>query len=123
MHRSVSTSGLALVAWLLVTAGHAAAQTAESPVDLFERTIRPLLLDRCIECHGPTKQEHQVRLDRRSDVLSGSASDIPLIVPGQPGKSRLWQVLQHAEDDIRMPSSGKLDQPALDAVQSWILQG
>lgn len=77
MHRSVSTSGLALVAWLLVTAGHAAAQTAESPVDLFERTIRPLLLDRCIECHGPTKQEHQVRLDRRSDVLSGSASDIP----------------------------------------------
>ncbi|MFN9237551.1 MAG: PSD1 and planctomycete cytochrome C domain-containing protein, partial [Planctomyces sp.] len=123
MHSSVSTSGLALVAWLLVTAGHAAAQTAESPVDLFERTIRPLLLDRCIECHGPTKQEHQVRLDRRSDVLSGSASDIPLIVPGQPGKSRLWQVLQHAEDDIRMPSSGKLDQPALDAVQSWILQG
>lgn len=123
MHRTLSSLGLWLVAWLLVTTGRASAQTAESPVDLFERTIRPLLLDRCIECHGPTKQEHQVRLDRRSDVLTGSASDVPLIVPGQPEKSRLWQVLQHSENDIRMPSSAKLDQPSLDAVQAWILQG
>jgi hypothetical protein len=123
MHRFLSTCGLGLVAWLLVTTGQLAAQTAESPSDLFERAIRPLLLDRCIECHGPTKQEHQVRLDRRSDVLTGAASDIPLVVPGQPDKSRLWQVLQHSADDIRMPSSGKLDQPSLDAVQSWILQG
>ncbi|MFY8059402.1 MAG: c-type cytochrome domain-containing protein, partial [Planctomycetaceae bacterium] len=123
MHRFLSTCGLGLVAWLLVTTGQLAAQTAESPYDLFERAIRPLLLDRCIECHGPTTQEHQVRLDRRSDVLTGAASDIPLVVPGQPDKSRLWQVLQHSADDIRMPSSGKLDQPSLDAVQSWILQG
>ncbi len=121
MYRSLSAASLACLLWLPAAA--AAPQAAEAPADLFERSIRPLLLDRCIECHGPAKQEHQVRLDRRADVLKGSASDVPLIVPGKPQESRLWQVLQHTPDDIRMPSSGKLDQASLDSIQSWILQG
>ena len=123
MLRSVPATGLSLVFGLLIHCTQAPAQNAADPAELFEKKIRPLLLEKCIECHGPTKQEHQVRLDRRSDVLSGSASEIPLVVPGKPQDSRLWQVLQHAENDIRMPSSGKLDQDSLAAVQLWIIEG
>ncbi|MFM7863832.1 MAG: c-type cytochrome domain-containing protein, partial [Planctomycetaceae bacterium] len=108
MLRSLPATGLSLIFGLLIHCTQAPAQNAADPAELFEKKIRPLLLEKCIECHGPTKQEHQVRLDRRSDVLSGSASEIPLVVPGKPQDSRLWQVLQHAENDIRMPSTGKL---------------
>ncbi|MCA9012508.1 MAG: hypothetical protein KDB01_22310, partial [Planctomycetaceae bacterium] len=38
---------------------------ADEGQDLFEQRIRPLLLEKCIECHGPGKQENGVRLDRR----------------------------------------------------------
>ena len=123
MLRSLPATGLSLFFTLLLHCPQATAQNPEDPAELFEKKIRPLLLEKCIECHGPAKQEHQVRLDRRSDVLGGSASEIPLIVPGKPQDSRLWQVLQHAENDIRMPSAGKLDQNSLDAVQLWILNG
>ncbi|MEN9554940.1 MAG: hypothetical protein RLZZ232_1226 [Planctomycetota bacterium] len=91
--------------------------------DAFETSIRPLLLDRCVECHGPTKQENGIRLDRRQDVLQGKAGDRALIVPGAPADSRLWQVLQHSADDIAMPSSGKLDDLQLTAVKNWIEAG
>ncbi|MEY3174271.1 MAG: hypothetical protein RLZZ436_2185 [Planctomycetota bacterium] len=89
----------------------------------FEKAIRPLLLDRCIECHGPTKQEHGVRLDRRQDVLQGKAGDQPLVVPGDPARSRIFQVLQHAEDDIAMPPSGRLPEEQRQAVHDWIQAG
>jgi hypothetical protein len=91
--------------------------------DAFETSIRPLLLDRCIECHGPLKQENGVRLDRRMDVIGGKAGERPLIVPGDPDASRLWQVLQHAENDIAMPEAGKLESAQLQAVRGWIEAG
>lgn len=91
--------------------------------DAFETAIRPLLLDRCIECHGPTKQEQGVRLDRRASVLAGKVGDRPLVVPGEPEQSRLWQVLRHLEDDISMPPAGRLEEVQLQAVYDWIRSG
>ncbi len=91
--------------------------------DFFEQRIRPLLLDKCIECHGPTKQENGVRLDRRKDVLEGKAGEIPLINTAAPNESRLLKVLRHAEDDTQMPPSGKLGDEQIQFVQQWIASG
>lgn len=97
--------------------------TADEAGDAFEKHIRPLLLEKCIECHGPAKQEHKVRLDRRADVLSGKAGDVAFIVPGNPDISRLWQVIQHHDDDIAMPPSGKLPPEQIEYVRQWIISG
>ncbi len=35
-------------------------------VDYFETKVRPLLATQCFECHGPTKQESEIRLDSRA---------------------------------------------------------
>ena len=91
--------------------------------DIFEQRIRPLLLDTCIECHGPTKQENGVRLDRRQDVLEGKAGEIPLINIAAPNESRLLKVLHYAEDDTQMPPSGKLADEQIQFVQQWIVGG
>jgi cytochrome c553 len=119
-------SGLTAAIWLLLLcaafSGTAAAVKADGE-EAFEKAIRPLLLDRCIECHGPTKQEHGVRLDRRQDVLQGKVGDQPLVVPGEPAQSRIFQVLQHLEDDIAMPPSGRLPDEQRQAVHDWIQAG
>ena len=91
--------------------------------DFFESNIRPLLLDKCIECHGPSKQENGVRLDRRADVLNGKAGDAPLVTPGKPEESRLLAVLEHTKEDIAMPPPGKLDDAVRLAVVQWISDG
>lgn len=91
--------------------------------EFFEQHVRPLLLERCIECHGPQKQEGDVRLDRRDDVLKGIISDTPLVDPADLQASRLLQVIQHAEDDIQMPPSSKLSDQQIAVLQQWVADG
>lgn len=110
-------------ACLLVCVAASATLSADERADFFEMRIRPLLLEKCIECHGPSKQESEVRLDRRGDVLQGKAGDATLITPGNPAESRLFQVLQHAGEDIAMPPSGKLEDSQREAVAKWITDG
>jgi hypothetical protein len=107
---------------LLLTVVFAAPASGDD-ADLFERYVRPLLLEKCIECHGPQKQENGIRLDRRNDVLQGTASDQPLIKPGAPEESRLFQVLQHSEEDISMPPTTKLEDTQIEYVRIWIQSG
>ena len=99
------------------------AAVADDASDFFEQHIRPLLLEKCIECHGPTKQENGIRLDRREDVLQGRVGDALLVNLATPNESRLLKVLHYAEDDIQMPPSGKLADEQLAYVQEWIMSG
>lgn len=108
---------------LLLTCGVFSTAVADERGDYFEKHVRPLLLEKCIECHGPTKQENGIRLDRRGDVLNGKAGEVPLITAGAPAESRLFQVLQHSDDDVAMPPSGQLDEALQDAVRHWITEG
>ena len=45
------------------------AVAADDGVELFERSIRPVLIERCYECHGEKKQKGGLRLDSREAVL------------------------------------------------------
>ena len=54
----------AITLLLLTAAGLSAA------VD-FDREIRPLLQDRCVECHGPKKNKADLRLDAKTYALNG----------------------------------------------------
>ena len=114
-----------VLAWAIVmsVAIQSPCARAENADDFFEQRIRPMLLEKCIECHGPTKQENGVRLDRRSDMLEGKAGDLPLINKAAPEESRLLKVLHYAEEDTQMPPSGKLDDAQIGYVREWIKSG
>ena len=58
------------------------AGTASGAVD-FERDIRPVLRERCVECHGPKKQKAVLRLDARAFAFKGSENGAVFV----PGKS------------------------------------
>ena len=112
-----------IVVFMTLTQCLGNAASADERGDFFEANIRPLLLDRCVECHGGTKQENGVRLDRRNDLLQGKASDVPLVVPGNPAESRIAKVLEHSKDDISMPPTKKLSDAEIAAVRKWIADG
>ncbi len=101
-----------------ITAHPAAADEA-----FFESRIRPLLLQNCVPCHGPKRQEAELRLDQREQVLSGVVSDQRLVIPGMPQESRLWAVVQHRPDEIAMPPENPLSQQQKDDLLNWIRAG
>src|SRR5205823_2472036 len=82
---------------------HAAAPGEE----FFEARIRPLLVTRCLACHGDTATAG-LRLDSREGALKGGKSG-PAIVPGNPEQSLLIQAVAHTHARLKMPPTGELD--------------
>src|SRR5262245_5438173 len=74
--------------------------------DFFERRIRPLLIQRCAECHGDKKQESGLRLDVREAAMKGGDSG-PVVIAGHPEDSPLIKAIRYG-DDVQMPPNGKL---------------
>ncbi len=60
---------------------------AELDFSLFEAKIRPVLVERCYECHGETKQKGGLRLDSKAALLKGGDSG-PIVVPGMSSTVR-----------------------------------
>ena len=87
----------------------------------FEAKVRPVLVDRCFKCHGPTKQSGGLRLDSRASILEGGDAG-PAVVVGQPDKSPMVLAARH-EGDLKMPPKGKLPDPAVESLSAWVKMG
>lgn len=94
----------------------------EAGEDFFENKIRPLLAERCFECHGSKKQQGDVRLDVKAAVF-GEGPSGRIVVPGQPGESRLLKVIAHDPYDTQMPPDGKLPEEEVKLLTEWIQRG
>ncbi|MEM7384200.1 MAG: DUF1549 domain-containing protein, partial [Verrucomicrobiota bacterium] len=75
----------------------------------FETRIRPLLAEKCYNCHGEKKADGGLRLDSREAILKGGAHG-PVVDPAAPGRSRLLQAVRH-EGDLKMPRKGERLKP------------
>ncbi|MDG2128319.1 MAG: PSD1 and planctomycete cytochrome C domain-containing protein [Fuerstiella sp.] len=99
------------------------AANADEREVFFERHIRPLLVEKCVGCHGPQQQKGDLRLDSREQVLIGTDDTAALVNPQQVDESRLLQVILYSDDDVQMPPKAKLDGSDIKAVRKWIQQG
>ena len=89
----------------------------------FARDVQPLLTKRCLSCHGETKQESGLRLDRRGLALKGGDLGT-VIVPGKSGESRLIQYVAGVDPDHVMPPEGeRLTAEHVGVLRAWIDQG
>ncbi len=88
----------------------------------FEEKVRPILATRCLDCHGPKKEESGLRLDSRQAALDGGDSGERAVVPGEPGRSLLVKAINHA-GDIHMPPDNKLPPEEIEILTGWIQQG
>jgi cytochrome c553 len=102
-------------------AGPESPQADAADVEFFEAKVRPALADHCVRCHGPTKQRAGLRLDSPAAILTGGEGG-PVLVPGDPEASRLIQVIRY-DDDLQMPPKGKLADPLIADLTSWVKRG
>ena len=98
------------------------AHAAFGAVD-FEKDIRPLLVERCVSCHGEKKQKSLLRLDRRADAMKGGENGV-VIVAGKPETSPLFMRVVSTDDDEVMPPKGeRLTGREVAALRQWIAEG
>jgi hypothetical protein len=96
----------------------------QSQLDFFESKIRPLLIDRCYECHSQESGESEgdLLIDSAAAMKRGGANG-PLIGSGDPEKSLLVRVIQYNDRNLQMPPSSKLPQEEIDLIRRWLAMG
>ncbi len=92
--------------------------------DFFEKRIRPLLVERCYECHSAEakKVKGGLRLNTREDLLKGGDTG-PAIVPGDPDKSRLIEAVRYKNQDLQMPPKSPLSPEQVSDLEQWVKMG
>lgn len=89
----------------------------------FQNEVRPIL-DTCIKCHGPEKQQGGVRFDLQSGAFRAGDSDSHAIVPRDSTKSELIRRIETKDASERMPPKGEpLTQYQIKVLRAWIDQG
>ncbi len=99
-----------------------AAEPQSAEEEFFEKQVRPVLVEHCHKCHGPTKQWAGLRLDSRDAILKGGDNG-PAIMPGKPDASLLIRAVKHTDDNLKMPENGKLAEGQIAALVRWVEHG
>ena len=106
---------------VFANAADPAPKPTAAQLDYFETKVRPVLADHCYSCHGPKKQSAGLRLDTVAGLKAG-ADNGPILVPGDPAKSRLVQSVKR-EGDFAMPPKTPLPAEAVAAISEWVKAG
>ena len=85
---------------------------------LFKSEILPVLEKNCVQCHGDQKKMAGLDLSTFAGLMAGGSSG-PVIAPGKPERSLLWQMI----DSGKMPMAGKLTDADKQLIRTYIEQG
>src|SRR5207247_6699272 len=93
-------------------------------IEFFEKRIRPVLTEKCYKCHsaGAEKIKGGLLLDSRSAWMKGGESG-PVIVPGDPERSRLIHAVRHTDSSLQMPPKEILPAPQIVDLETWVRMG
>jgi hypothetical protein len=90
----------------------------------FTNEIAPILLQKCMACHSPDKSKGGYQLHTFEAFSKGGKSKAPAIVPGQPGQSKLFELITTADEDDRMPQKDDpLPASQIGLIERWIKEG
>ena len=96
-------------------------------LEFFEKNIRPILTERCYECHSKEKgvSKGGLIMDSRAGMLAGGDLG-PAVVPGDLKKSLLLVAVHQGDPDISMPprkAGAKLSATQIAALEEWVKMG
>lgn len=115
---------LSIFWFLLIGSVSATAQppSGRAGSELFEKKIRPALIQHCYECHAVDSDDvgGDLLLDSRNGLLAGGETG-PSIVPGKPRDSLLMRAIEYR--DLEMPPEGKLPDELVEHFRRWIALG
>ena len=90
-------------------------------ISFFEKSVRPILIKHCVQCHGQEKQESGLRVEQIESMLKGGDTG-PALIPGKPDESLIVDAIEYSSD-LEMPPSKKLADHEIDAIKKWIRDG
>jgi hypothetical protein len=130
MERSYCRREAARIVWAVsvALAGFiaSAAQAADDAAGIafFESKIRPVLIDRCYECHSSQAKKLRggLRLDTREGTRTGGDTGAA-VVPGKLDESLLYQAITAAKGVEPMPPKGRLPSNVVADFSQWIKMG
>jgi len=103
-------------------------QSQESPsaleLEFFEKRIRPVLVERCYECHRVEsgKAKGGLRVDSREAMRRGGETR-PAVVPGDLDRSLILEAIRYGNQDLKMPPKGRLSENVVADFEAWIKMG
>ena len=94
----------------------------------FQGEIRPILVEHCLQCHGPDSaaRESDLRLDLKSSAIGRRESRTPAIRPGDAAGSPLMLRVRSEDPDYMMPPPAHnkpLSQRQIELLGRWIQEG
>lgn len=116
---------LCLCTYLCSSVCVGAAEPPAAVRDFFESKIRPVLVEQCIQCHGPDEAAGKLRLDSRQGWQRGGQRG-PAVVAGDPAASPLMTAISHQDATLRMPpadSGPALSRKVVEDFATWIRNG
>ncbi|MCP4092258.1 MAG: DUF1553 domain-containing protein [Planctomycetes bacterium] len=123
----MSLRAVVILLTVAISSPSLAAQEPQRPVD-FQSEVRPLISDRCYQCHGPDADGRKA--DLRLDIREGATVDLggnQAIKPGVPEESELVRRIQlPAADEDHMPpldSNLTLTSEEIDLLTRWVAEG
>ena len=93
----------------------------QQQIHFFESKIRPLLIDRCIDCHSDDEPESGLSLESRAAILRGGDLG-PAVIPGKPKDSLLISAINH-DEFLKMPPKEKLSTVNVVDLTKWVQMG
>lgn len=98
------------------------AEADDAGVELYEKKVRPALVEHCVKCHGPEKQEGGLQVDSVAAMLRGGDQG-PAVMPGDPDASLLIQGVRYDDINFQMPPKGKMPAETVAALEEWVRMG
>jgi mono/diheme cytochrome c family protein len=91
-----------------------------NPLACFSRDILPVLTSRCA-----TTTCHDAVTHKEGYVFSSYSTTMTAVTPGNPGNSKLYEVIKLSGGEEKMPPPGKaqLTRAEIDSIAAWISYG
>lgn len=86
------------------------------------REAQAILSAKCWSCHGPDKQEGDLRLDNLAAARRGGVRG-PAVVPEDVAKSLLVRAVEFTDSDLQMPPKQKLTSREIETLTRWVKAG
>lgn len=103
-----------------------AVNAAEHEIN-FNRDVRPILSDKCFQCHGPDEAARKAELQLDDETAVKAVRDgIVVVSPGDPaGSEMIRRILSNDESEIMPPheSEKPLSEKEKQTLQRWIAEG
>ncbi len=93
-------------------------------LEFFEKKIRPVLVERCYECHSSQSKalEGSLSVETRAGLLKGGDQG-PAVVLGDLDQSLIIRALRYDDSALQMPPKEKLSAEVIADFEKWVKLG